>query len=331
MSLAKPPKSRASRGVFSSIFRFIAIVVTVALLGGLVWAFTVANQVEGAETVNPTVAPPGRFLVLPGLVALHLREEGSAGRPAVLFVHDFDIAGGRQWLAVADELNGYRSIMPDLVGFGYSPRIEDTGRLHTVIGKAETLAALLDELEIERADVVGAGYGGAVAAQLASIRPDLVNRLVLIGAEIFAPEPPWHAIVNGWPIIGDAYNFTYFGGSPTATRRYQAGCSDGGWCPDEEALEERDITAHVIGTAESLNAMAATPPASTLPDALRIIEAPTLVLWGELDLVLPIDQGQQLRGMIEGAEFLVVPGTGHRPHLEDPATVAGFIADFLAS
>jgi pimeloyl-ACP methyl ester carboxylesterase len=330
VSLAKPPQSKASRGVFSSIFRFIAIVVTVALLAGLVWAFTVANQVEGAETVDPTVAPPGRFLALPGLVPLHLREEGGAGQPAVLFIHDFDIAGGRQWLAVVDELNGYRSIMPDMVGFGYSPRFEDPGRLHTVIGKAETLEALLEELEIGQAAVVGAGYGGTVAAQLASSRPDLVGKLVLIGAEIFGSESPWHATVNGWPIVGDAYNFTYFGASPMAARRYQVGCSTDGWCPDEEAMAERDVTARVIGTAESLNAMAATPSASTLPDALTSITAPTLILWGEVDALTPISQGEQIRAEITGAEFLLVPGTGHRPHLEDPVATAGFIGAFLS-
>lgn len=331
MSLAKPPRSKASRGAISSIFRFIAIVVTVALLAGLVWAFTVANQVEGTETVDPTVAPPGRFLALPGLVPLHLREEGGASQPAVLFIHDFDIAGGRQWLAVADELNGYRSIMPDMVGFGYSPRSEDPGRLHTIYGKAETLAALLDELEIGEAAVVGAGYGGTVAAQLATIRPDLVGKLVLIDAEIYGPEPPWHAIVNGWPIVGDAYNFTYFGASPTAARRYQAGCATGGWCPSEEAIAERDLTAHVIGTAESLNAMAATPLASTLPDDLTSITAPTLILWGETDTSTPVSQGEQIQAAITGAEFLLVPGTGHRPHLEDPVATAGFIAAFLSS
>jgi len=307
------------------------IVLTVSLLGGAVWGFTVANQIEGAETVDPTVAPPGRFLALAGITPLHLREEGSPGRSAVLFIHDFDIAGGRQWLTLADELSGYRAIMPDLVGFGHSPRLEDQSRLHTVIGKAEVMAALLDELEVASAAVVGAGSGASVAAQLAVIRPDLVDKLVLVSAEIFGPDPAWHSFISSWPIIGDAYNFTFYGASPTAARRYQEGCDTGGWCPDAEALAARDETARVIGTAESLTALAATPPASTLPEALGHITAPTLILWGEFDQQTPIGQGEQIRAAISGAEITLIPGVGHRPHLEDPAATAALISAFLSS
>ena len=331
MSLTKPPSSKPQRGIFSSIFRLILIVVTVVLVGGLIWAFTVANQIEGEETVDPTIAPPGRFVAVPGFIPVHVQEEGSSGRPAVLFVHDFDIAGGRQWLALADQLSGYRAIMPDLVGFGFSPRLEDQSRLHSVIGKAEVLAALLKELEIERAAVVGAGSGAAVAAQLAVLEPELVDKLVLVGAEVFGPEPAWHEFVSSWPIIGDAYNFTFYGASPTATRRYQKGCSDGGWCPDAEAMAVREETARIVGTAESLTALAATPPASTLPDAFSLITAPTLILWGELDTLTPVSEGEQLRSAIAGAEITLVPGAQHRPHLEDPAATAAFIAAFLSS
>ena len=331
MSLTKPPSSKPQRGIFSSIFRFIVIVVTVVLLGGLIWAFTVANQIEGEETVDPTIDPPGRFVAVPGFIPVHLLEEGSPGRPVVLLVHDFDVAGGRQWLALADQLSGYRAIMPDLLGFGYSPRLEEQSRLHSVIGKAEVLAALLDEMEIPNAAVVGAGSGAAVAAQLAAIRPDLVDKLVLVGAEVFGPEPVWHGFVSSWPIIGDAYNFTFYGASPTATRRYQEGCNDGGWCPDAEAIAVREETARVVGTAENLTALAATPPASTLPEAFSLITAPTLILWGELDTLTPVSQGEQLRTAIDGAEIMLVPGAQHRPHLEDPAATAAFIAAFLSS
>ncbi len=331
MSLTKPPSSKPQRGFFGSIFRLIMIVVTLVLLGGLIWAFTVVNQIDGEETVDPTITPPGRFVAVPGFIPVHLREDGSPGRPPVLFVHDFDIAGGRQWLALAGELSGYRAIMPDLLGFGYSPRLEDQSRLHTVIGKAEVLAALLDEMEIESAAVVGAGSGAAVAAQLAAIRPDLVDKLVLVSAEIFGPEPAWHGFLGSWPIIGDAYNFTFHGASPTAARRYQEGCDDGRWCPDAEAMAVREETARVVGTAESLTALAATDPASTLPEDFSLITAPTLILWGELDTVTPLSQGEQLRSAIGGAEITLVPGAQHRPHLEDPAATAAFIAVFLSS
>jgi pimeloyl-ACP methyl ester carboxylesterase len=49
-----------------------------------------------------------------------------------------------------------------------------------------------------------------------------------------------------------------------------------------------------------------------------------------MDALTPLSQGEQIRAEITGAEFLLVPGTGHRPHLEDPVATAGFIGAFLS-
>ena len=78
-----------------------------------------------------------------------------------------------------------------------------------------------------------------------------------------------------------------------------------------------------------MSAAESEPPAWPLPDALSAITAPTLILWGEDDLLTPLDEGQQLSAAINGSQLVVVPGTGHRPHLEDPAAVATFISEFL--
>jgi pimeloyl-ACP methyl ester carboxylesterase len=75
--------------------------------------------------------------------------------------------------------------------------------------------------------------------------------------------------------------------------------------------------------------MAQTPEASTLPDSLSTIDVPTLILWGDSDAVTPLEQGEEIAAAIEGAELAVVPGTGHRPHREDPAAVASLISTFL--
>ncbi len=328
MALTKPPKARGRGGPLASTIRALFGLVLVALLGAFVWALSIASGVEAAETIDPAFNAPGRFVVV-GDLSLHLREEGRPGQPAVLFLHDFDINGGRQWLTVSESLDGFYRLMPDMVDFGYSTRLSEMGRSHTVVGRAEAAADLLAELGLNEATVVGAGLGGLVAAELAALRPDLVTGLVLITPELYGPAPGWLDRLHGWPVLGEAYNFNSYGAATSAARRYSSGCINGGWCPDEATLAEREVTSRVQGTTAALNAYGATPAASTLPGSLSSITAPTLILWGERDEVTPLEDGERIAGSISGATLTIIPGTGHRPHLEDPATTSGFIADFL--
>lgn len=247
----------------------------------------------------------------------------------MLFIHDFDIAGGYQWLPVVQGLGSRSMLIPDMIDFGLSARPGDAGRIHTVVGRAETLFGLLEELAVDRVSIVGAGYGGEVAAEMAALEPDLVESLVLISPEIYGPAPTWESYLYSLPVLADAMNFTFIGAGSRAERRYAAGCETGGWCPTPDALAVRDQTSRVPGTAEALTAMAQTPEASTLPDALSAITAPTLILWGENDVTTPLDEGQQLSAAIAGSQLVIVPGTGHRPQLEDPGAVAAFIGEFL--
>jgi pimeloyl-ACP methyl ester carboxylesterase len=328
MSLARPPK-RQSSGPIASIGRLLVILLFVAILGGLGWAITVNGSIESTETLDRDVAAPGTIVVIPGLTEVHLRSEGS-GDP-VLFIHDFDLAGGYQWAKTAEILDGYQLLMPDLVDFGFSARPSLRGRLHTVVGQAETLLAMLEELGISKVSVVGAGLGGSIAAQMASLQPAVVDRLVLVAPEIFGPDPSWQSMLYRLPSVGDAMTFTFVGAGSRADASYSAGCGTGGYCPDAETRATRTAAAMVPGTTDALTAMYATPPASTLPDSLGTIAAPTLIVWGSDDTTTPLSQAEDLQGSVAGSTLEIVSGTGHRPHLEDPEATAALISAFLGS
>ncbi|MGH8926724.1 MAG: alpha/beta fold hydrolase [Acidimicrobiia bacterium] len=326
MSLARPPQKMGA-GPVSIVGRFLLTLVVVAILGILGWAIVVSGSIDDNENLDRNLVAPGSIIAIPGRTDVHIRTAGS-GDP-VLLIHDFDLAGGYQWSAMQEPLAGHRLLMPDLVDFGFSARPGQTGRLHTVVGQAETMLALLDELGIRNVSVVGAGLGGSIAAQMAALAPDVVDRLVLIAPEIYGPEPTWESTLYRLPTVGDAMTYTFIGAGAQAETRYVAGCPTGGYCPSAETRATRASAAKVSGTTDSLTALFNTPLASTLPDGLSAIEAPTLILWGDGDTVTPLNQGEQLAVAVAGSELLVVPGAGHRPHLEDPETTAGFIAQFL--
>ena len=232
---------------------------------------------------------------------------------------------------MAESLAGYQLIVPDQIDFGYSGRPERSGRVHTVFGRAETMIAFLEQLEIARATVVGAGMGAAVAAQMAAIEPAMVDRLVLLSAEIYGPEEDWTAMFYRLPLVGKALNFTSYGGGSQAAANYEEECATQGFCPTPEDHNARQIGAAMAGTSDALVAMAATPAASTVPADLPRIAAPTLVVWGDQDRVTPLEDGRRLAEEIEGASVEVIAGAGHQPHREDPAATAQRIATFLSS
>jgi len=328
MSLARPPERQAS-GPLALLGRFIFTVIFLAIVGGLGWAVVVNGSIEGTETLDRDVVAPGTIVIIPGPTEIHLRSEGS-GEP-VLFIHDFDLAGGYQWTKTAELMADHRLLMPDLVDFGFSARPSFRGRLHTVVGQAETMLAMLEELGISNLSVVGAGLGGSVAAQMASLEPGLVDRLILISPEILGPEPSWQSILYRLPSVGDAVTFTFMGAGSRADSSYSAGCGNGGYCPDAETRAARQAAAMVPGTTNALTAMFATPPASTLPDSLGTITAPTLIVWGADDTVTPPSQAEDLQSALVGSSLEIVPGAGHRPHLEDPEAIAALISAFLSS
>ena len=81
----------------------------------------------------------------------------------------------------------------------------------------------------------------------------------------------------------------------------------------------RTAAAMVPGTTDALSALFATPPASTLPDSLGTIAAPTLIIWGADDTRDPVESGARTcRAALAGSSVEIVAGAGHRPHLEDP-------------
>lgn len=328
MSLARPPERQAA-GPLALLGRFIFTVIFLAIVGGLGWAIVVNGSIEGAETLDRDVVAPGTIVIIPGLTEVHLRSEGS-GDP-VLFIHDFDLAGGYQWTKTAELLADHRLLMPDLVDFGFSARPAFRGRLHTVVGQAETMLAMLEELGISNLSVVGAGLGGSVAAQMASLEPGVVDRLVLIAPEILGPEPSWQSILYRLPSVGDAMTFTFIGAGGRADSSYSAGCGNGGYCPDAETRAARQTAAMVPGTTNALTAMFATPPASTLPDSLGTITVPTLIVWGADDLITPLSQAEDLQRALADSSLEIVAGAGHRPHLEDPEATAALISAFLSS
>ena len=112
---------------------------------------------------------------------IHYQEAGDENAPPLILIHGF-ISSNLVWSDVFLPLAGagFRVIAPDLPGYGYSDK--PSYAEYTIEAQARAVLGLLDRLGIEKATIVGASYGGAIAATLALDYPERVERLVLVGA-----------------------------------------------------------------------------------------------------------------------------------------------------
>jgi 3-oxoadipate enol-lactonase len=234
----------------------------------------------------------------------------------VLLLHA-GIADRRMWEPQVEALEaaGHRALASDLPGFGDAPLEPGT------IAYVDHAASLLDS----PATVVGCSFGGRVAIELAAARPDLVERLVLIGAGLGSWS--WsESAQTGFAEEEEAIER----GDLAAAAAQQARM----WLAADAAREVRDLTeAMTLRSYEQQLPMEgqvkAVWPEVPAESRLDEIGAPTLVVVGTEDLDDIKSIAEKLATEIPGARLATIEGAGHLPSLERPDELNGLLLEFL--
>jgi pimeloyl-ACP methyl ester carboxylesterase len=204
----------------------------------------------------------------------------------------------------------YRTIAMDHRDTGDS---DEVSAEYTVADLADDAAALLGALGIARAHVVGISLGGFTALQFALRRPDLLGRLVLVstsagGATHVQPAPEIAALLMPAPDmeIGER-----------AIRNYSHIMAAEFVAAHPEELERIAETARYRPQSPAAyGRQLRAALAHSVADSLDHITAPTLVIHGDTDPLVPPQNGAYLAAHIPGARHLVYPGVGHIPIVE---------------
>jgi pimeloyl-ACP methyl ester carboxylesterase len=304
------------------------------LAAALGLAVVYANrQLAAVETLDPeAAAPDGQFITVDG-VRLHYLDGGArtGDRPPVLLLHGFG-ASTTTWRHTLPALASHERVLAlDFPGHGYSERV--TTPTYSLRRTANLVAGFLTALDIGRAVVVGNSMGGAVALQLAISHPRRVDRLVVVDAvgDSAGPRRPPAALLRlltAGPLGRALIYYTFC--NPAFARRGLALSY-----ADPARLTEAAVTGYraplrVRGTAQALVAMTLSPPDSDLPHRLPTITAPTRILWGADDRLIPLTTGERLRDRIPGSRLTVLPHCGHLPQEECPALFHAALNAFLA-
>ena len=240
---------------------------------------------------------------------LHLARAGS-GRPVLVLHHDI---GSPDRLGFYDELASHFDVLiPHHPGYGKSERPE---WLRSVRDVAVIYQWLLSDLGVERASLVGLGFGGWIAAEMAMMAPQEFHRLVLVGA--MGLKPPDGDILDQAILSYLDYARAGFHDQAAFTRIYGDVTTD--QLVDWDLC--REMCFRIAWKPYMYN--------QTLPHLLGGVRAPALVVWGDDDKVVPKSAGERYAALLPKARFETVRASGHCVEMEQPDALAKLVIGFI--
>jgi len=252
-----------------------------------------------------------------------VRESGPEGAPAVVLIHGFSHSlESLEPLADALEAD-HRVIRFDLPGHALTGPREDAA--YSVEATVGQVSALLDRIAPERFSLGGHSLGGLVAWRYAAEHGDAVNRLILI-----AP--------GGYPNLGVGDEPAPV---PQQVRLYLTAAPMAGVQAATAALyaDPSRITQAQLERVHAMMRIGGVGPALverieqfTLPDpnpALRGIDIPTLIVWGQRDAMISPEHGPRFAAAMPDARLVLIEDAGHMPVEEQPEATAAAVRTFL--
>lgn len=257
-------------------------------------------------------------------VNLHVRDNGPRNAPTVIFLHGFG-ASLHTWEPWAAALSGDRRVIRfDLPGSGLSAP-DPTGN-YSDARSVEVLLALMSRLGVARAGLVGHSIGGRIAWTFAAEHPERVEKLVLISPDGFASAGFEYGKKPEVPATIKLMRYVL----PKPLLRMSLAPAYANPAVLTEALTTRyhDLMLAPGSRGALISRMEQTVLVDPVP-LLKKITAPTLLLWGEQDALIPFSNAADYVKVIPQVTLVPLPGMGHLPHEEAPEKAMIPVRNFL--
>jgi pimeloyl-ACP methyl ester carboxylesterase len=271
-----------------------------------------------------------RYLLAPGDMMqvgswrLHVRDSGPRNAPAVILIHGFG-ASLQTWDVWAQRLGrNHRVIRFDLPGSGLSP--PDPAADYTDARSIELLHALMDRLGLQRASIAGHSIGGRIAWTFAAAHPDRVDRLVLVAPDGFAS--PGFEYGKAADVPSALGLMRYVLPKLLLRMNLKPAYADPGFLDDALLDRYYDLIRAPGARQAMLDRLRQTVLVDPRP-LLTTIRAPTLLLWGERDAMIPFANSADYLKALPEARLVSFPSRGHLPHEEAAAGSLAAVEAFL--
>jgi pimeloyl-ACP methyl ester carboxylesterase len=297
----------------------VSLSLSALVVGAGAWLYTPDRPRLALET-----AYPASYLEVAG-IRLRLRDEGPRDAPVLLLLHGFGASLQTwdgwtamltpHWRVVRIDLPGFGLTGPDPTG-DYSDRRTD-----------QILLALLDRLDIARATLIGNSMGGRMAWLFAASHPERVEKLVLVSPDGFASPGVPYGKPDELPLLVRLLPYVL----PKPLLRTSLAPA----YADQKRLTNTTVTRYynmmrAPGTRGAIVARAAQTMIEDPVPVLARIQAPTLLIWGERDAMIPFGNANDYLRAMPHATLAPLPGLGHIPFEEDPARSIVPLLTFLS-
>ncbi len=288
----------------------ILALVAVSLAAAIFWAWT--PDLPRGELEAKYLEQPGDLVDVGGM-RLHVRDRGSRDAPAVIMIHG-TASHLQSWDDWATGLQGrFRVVRLDLPGHGLSEP-DATGN-YSDERSVELLTGLMDRLGIERASLIGSSLGGRIAWKFAATRPDRTAKLVLVSPDGFAS--PGFEYGKAPEVPASLSLMKHFLPKRLLRPQLAAAYADGGRMSGAILQRYHDLM-RAPGNREALLERMRQTVLQPPEPYLEKITAPTLLVWGEQDRMIPVSNAQDYLRVMPNAELVSFPDLGHVPQEEAP-------------
>lgn len=312
------------------IARGILVVLALLIFAGIgLVVFLSDPDIRDVEARTKYGAPPSQFITLPSGATVHYRDQGQRNGPTIVLVHgsNASLYAWEPWVAqIGDQ---FRMVSLDLPGHGL------TGAVPGDDYSQEAMAQFINEfttvMHIERFALAGNSMGGGVAARFALHFPERLTALILVDAagmpSKLPRDPGIGFTIARTPVLRNIMLYV----SPRGL--FEQGLK-------KAFFNQSLITPEMIDRYWELNRKEGnraaslkrfqTPMDTFIQDNASKITTPTLILWGDHDLLIPADAGQAYNAAIKGSKLVVFHNCGHVPMEELPEQSARIVREFLA-
>lgn len=269
---------------------------------------------------------PSQFVAVNGM-QVHLRDEGPRDDLLPIVLLHGTSASLHTWDGWADALKGQRRVIRfDLPGFGLTGPHPDND--YSIDAYVRFVAAVMDELGVQRFVLAGNSLGGQIAWASAYAMPTRVDKLVLVDSAGYPLQST--SVPIGFRIArtpGVRVLMAYFLPRGVVDKSVRNVYGDPGKVTPELVDRYFDLTLRAGNRA----ALARRLEQGLSGDvtAIKTLKLPTLILWGGKDGLIPLENGRQFGRDIAGSKLVVFDDLGHVPHEEAPLRSVAELKSFL--
>ena len=264
----------------------------------------------------------GKFVDVDG-VSFHYIDKGQ-GKP-LLFLHGFALST-EAWKSQIDEFSkNYRVIALDLPGFGYSDRSFSLN--YSRQSQGEFVNRFMETVHITKAVVIGHSLGGGIAAQLALLHPEKIDRLVLVDSAGYEKVPERWGAIN-IPVF-DRFVARFFIVNRFAALHLLTKAFFDDKLVSNEIVDQFLRPSYVKDSLQVLIKMTLDQKTEDFPNKIKEIKQKTFVIWGREDAMIGAGDAERFHFDIKNSQMVIIPEVGHLPFMELPAQFNSYLSEFL--